>query len=97
MSIGRQQGFIEIKLLESSPPNVGKGKVFKGIAGSLLAFAGKLSFELNNDGVLMLISKTVLIEHYSKTYGFIRYQRSQKLILGTTASARLIQAFGVEI
>lgn len=66
MSLVRQEGYVEVNLLENSPPNVGAGKIFKGIAGSLLAFAAKLSFGLGHEGVIMLMSKTALIGHYRK-------------------------------
>jgi hypothetical protein len=94
MSIERREGYIEVKLLENSPSNVGKGKSIKGIAGSLLAFAARLSFDSGDDGVLTLISKSKLIEHYSKTYGFMRQGKGQKMILDTRASIELIATYG---
>ena len=96
MSIERKQGYIEVKLLENSPQNVGRGKQFKGIAGSLLASAARLSFQLENDGILMLISKSKLVDHYSKSYGFRLYQKDRKMILDTRASIKLIADHGLE-
>ena len=96
LAIARKPGFVEVSLLENSPPNVGRGKVFKYIAANLLAFAARLSFELDNDGVLMLTSKTALIDHYEKTYGFCVYQGRQKMILDTKASIQLVRSLSGE-
>jgi hypothetical protein len=83
-----------VTLLESHPQNVGRTKKFRGIAGSLFAFAVQLSFELGGDRFIAIDAKTELLEHYQLTYGFERLGHSQRMILTTGAAARLIGRYG---
>ncbi len=56
-------------LIESAKFNKGKNKLYKGVAGNLVAFACKLAFEKDYDGVVSFIAKTQLIGHYEQTLG----------------------------
>lgn len=56
-------------LIESATFNKGKNKLYKGIAGNLVAFACKMSFENNYDGVVSFIAKSQLVVHYEQTLG----------------------------
>lgn len=60
---------IFMDLIESAKFNKGKNKLYRGIAGNLVAFACKLSFEKGYDGVVSFIAKTMLIQHYEQTLG----------------------------
>lgn len=60
---------IFMDLIESAKFNKGKKKLYKGVAGNLVAFACKISFEKGYDGVVSFIAKTQLIEHYELTLG----------------------------
>jgi len=53
-------------LIESAKFNKGKSKLYRGVAGNLVAFACKLSFEKGYDGVVSFIAKTQLIKHYEQ-------------------------------
>lgn len=64
---------IEISLLELSVENIGKEKKFDFIGGCLIAFACRESFRRGHDGVVFLVPKSGLIEHYSTIYGFIHW------------------------
>ena len=58
--------------IEVAPHNLGKGKKYNNVAGCLLAFACKESFERgkgNYQGFLSFDSKTELIELYHYKYG----------------------------
>jgi len=58
--------------IEVAPHNIGKDKKYDNVAGCLLAFACKKSFELgigNYQGFLTFDSKTELIELYHYKYG----------------------------
>jgi hypothetical protein len=88
-----QDKYIRIATLESNPNDVGQSKTRRGIAGSLLAFAAQLSFELYHDGLIALDAKTVLLDHYRVTYGFKRMGHSQRMILYTAASSKLIRDY----
>jgi len=60
---------IFMDLIESAKFNKGKNKLYKGIAGNLVAYACKFSFEKNYEGVVSFIAKTRLIQHYEETLG----------------------------
>lgn len=64
---------IEIRLLEISKENVGSKKKYDRIAGILIAFACKESFQNGFYGFVSLIPKTKLINHYQQKYGFIPF------------------------
>lgn len=60
---------IEIKLLSSSAENIGKGKVYEGIAGCLIAFACRLAVtKYGAEACVSLVTKTELIKHYMQKY-----------------------------
>ena len=60
---------IFMDLIESAKFNKGKNKLYKGVAGNLVAFACKNSFEKGYGGVVSFVAKNQLIDHYSKTLG----------------------------
>lgn len=60
---------IFMDLIESSKFNKGKNKLYRGVAGNLVAFGCKMAFELNYGGVVSFIAKTQLIVHYEETLG----------------------------
>ena len=61
---------IHVRLIEVSSENRGKNKKYGRIAGCLLAFACRLAFKKKYEGYVSLYSKTELVEHYKKKYGF---------------------------
>jgi len=79
-------------LLESSPFNKGKSKVYFGVPGNLVAFACKLSFQRGYDGYVSFISKTKLIEHYIETLGAI-HLGSDLMIIDTKAALKLVNKY----
>lgn len=56
-------------LIENAKFNKAKNKLYSGVAGNLVAFACKMAFELNYNGVVSFIAKTQLINHYEQTLG----------------------------
>ena len=60
---------IYMDLIESAKFNKGKNKLYRGVAGNLVAFGCKMAFEKKYDGVVSFISKTQLVEHYEQTLG----------------------------
>lgn len=60
---------IFMDLIESVKFNKGKKKLYKGVAGNLVAFVCKTSFEKGYDGVVSFIAKSQLIDHYVLTLG----------------------------
>lgn len=60
---------VEIKLLASSKENIGTEKIYDGIAGCLIAFAGRIAVDKFEDAACVsLIPKTELKRHYMQRY-----------------------------
>lgn len=60
---------IYMDLIESAKFNKSKNKLYRGVAGNLVAYGCKMAFEKKYDGVVSFIAKTQLIEHYEQTLG----------------------------
>jgi hypothetical protein len=69
ISLTDKTDHIFMDLIESAPFNKGKKKLYRGVAGNLVAFACKLSFERDYNGVVSFMAKTQLVEHYKQTLG----------------------------
>ena len=69
ISMTDKSDHIFMDLIESAKFNKGKKKLYKGVAGNLVAFICKTSFEKGYDGVVSFIAKTQLIDHYALTLG----------------------------
>ncbi|MCD9189551.1 MAG: hypothetical protein LUM44_24295 [Pyrinomonadaceae bacterium] len=80
---------IFIHLLESAKFNKGKDKLYLGVAGNLVAFACKISFEKNYEGFVAFDSKTALIKHYERSLG-AKYFRGQRMFIETRAAEQLV-------
>ncbi len=61
---------IQIELLEVSDENIGRKKKIDRVGGCLIAWACRLSFLRGHNGMVFLVPKTGLIEHYAAHYGF---------------------------
>ena len=79
-------------LLESSPFNIGKDKVYEGVAGNLVAYACKLSFQKGFEGFVGFTSKTNLIKHYEKTLGAYHF-KNQRMIIETESAKFLVEKY----
>ncbi len=83
---------IYMDLLESSPFNIGKDKVYDGVAGNLVAYACKLSFQKGFEGFVGFTSKTNLIKHYEKTLGAYHF-KNQRMIIETESAKFLVEKY----
>ena len=92
ISISIEYDHIFINLLESAPFNIGKGKLYEGVPGNLVAYACKLSFQKGFDGFVAFTAKTRLIEHYEKTLGAYHFM-NQRMIIETFASRKLVEKY----
>lgn len=79
---------ILMDLVESAPFNIGRNKIYEGVAGNLVAYACKLSFQYGFDGFVSFTAKTRLIEHYEKTLGAYHFGGHRMII--PTASAEIL-------
>jgi len=82
-----------MRLLESAPFNVGKGKKYIGASGNLVAFGCLLSRQKGFQGVLAFDSKNKLMSHYEKTLGARRLNRSQRMYIGEPEADLLINTY----
>ena len=79
-------------MLESAPFNIGKHKIYEGVAGNLVAYACKISFQKGFEGFVSFTAKTKLIEHYAKTLGAYHF-KNQRMIIDTQAAKILVEKY----
>jgi hypothetical protein len=79
-------------LVENAPFNKGKTKMYAGVAGNLVAFACRLSFQRGHEGNVSFLSKSQLIDHYEKTLGAIHFG-GRVMIIETKAALKLIARY----
>jgi hypothetical protein len=92
LSIRKEPDHIFMNLLESAPFNIGRNKLYEGVAGNLVAFACKLSFQLGFDGFVAFTAKTKLINHYEDTLGAYHFG-GHKMIIETHSSKILVEKY----
>ncbi|MFS4415759.1 hypothetical protein [Maribacter sp. 2307ULW6-5] len=92
LSITVESDHIFMNLLESAPFNIGKRKLYEGVAGNLVAYACKVSFQKGYDGFVAFTAKTTLISHYEKTLGAYHFM-NQRMILDTEAAKFLVTKY----
>lgn len=83
---------IFMPLIETAIFNKGKQKLYKGVAGNLVAFACMTSFEKGYDGVVSFISKTQLVNHYQATLGAKLYG-GNRMFIDTKESYQLVKQY----
>jgi len=81
-----------IHLVESAPFNKGKLKIYLGVPGNLVAFACQLSFQRGYEGNVAFISKSGLVDHYTKSLGAIHIGK-QRMIIVPSAALKLIEKY----
>lgn len=92
LSITIENDHIFMNLLESAPFNIGQNKLYEGVAGNLVAYACKVSFQKGYEGFVAFTAKTQLIKHYEKTLGAFHF-KNQRMIIDTRASKRLVEKY----
>jgi hypothetical protein len=65
---------------------------FTVVAGNLIAFACKLSFERDYAGVVSFIAKTQLIEHYQQTLG-AKIFAGNRMFIDTSEALTLVTKY----
>lgn len=79
-------------LIENAPFNKGKTKMYAGVAGNLVAFACRFSFQRGHEGNVSFISKTQLIEYYEKSLGAFHFG-GRLMVVETKAALKLIDKY----
>lgn len=92
LSIEDKQDHIFMHLIESSKFNKGKGKVYLGVPGNLVAYGCKVSVDKGYEGFLAFDAKTSLIKHYQESLG-ATYFRGQRMFIETNAAIKLISQY----
>lgn len=92
VSLEIKSDHVYLHLIENAPFNKGKGKMYAGVAGNLVAFACKLSFQRGHDGNVSFISKTQLIDHYVNSLGAFHFG-GRIMIIETKAAIKLINKY----
>jgi hypothetical protein len=92
VSLKIETDHIYIHLIESAPFNRGKGKIYLGVPGNLVAYACRLSFQKGYEGYVSFHSKTKLIEHYEKSLGAHHFGR-QLMIIEKNAAKYLVEKY----
>lgn len=83
---------IYMHLLENAPFNRGNNKMYAGVAGNLVAFACKFSFQRGFEGNISFLSKSQLVEHYEKTLGAFHFG-GRVMIIETQSALKLINKY----
>ena len=92
LSLTIETDHIFMNLVESAPFNIGRNKIYEGVAGNLVAYACKVSFQKGFDGFVAFDAKTKLIQHYEKTLGAYRFG-GQRMIIPTEPALILIDKY----
>lgn len=92
LSITIENDYVYLNLLESSPFNIGKAKLYEGVAGNLVAYACKVSFQKGFDGFIAFTAKTNLIKHYEESLGAYHF-KNQRMIIETESAKKLVKRY----
>ena len=92
ISLTIEADHILMNLLESAPFNIGENKLYEGVAGNLVAYACKVSFQHGFDGYVAFTAKTNLIKHYEKTLGAYHIGRN-RMIIPADAAKILVERY----
>lgn len=92
ISLEVKEDHVFMHLVESAPFNKGKGKMYAGVPGNLVAFACKLSFQRGHEGNVSFLSKSQLIAHYEKTLGAFHFG-GRIMIIETQSALKLIDKY----
>ena len=92
LTVSIEADHIFMNLLENAPFNIGKTKLYEGVAGNLVAFACRMSFQHGFDGYVAFVAKTKLINHYEATLGAYHFG-GQRMIIPTPQAEFLVRKY----
>jgi hypothetical protein len=93
VSLEIMDNYIEMHLIETAPHNKGDNREFLGVAGNLVAFVCKMSFDLGFEGCVAFVAKTKLIDHYSETLGAKLIYGHERMGIFTEAAKKLVNSY----
>ncbi len=88
-----KQDHIFMPLIESAKFNKGSKKLYRGVAGNLVAFACKTSFEKGYDGIVSFIAKTQLVKHYETSLGAKLFGGGNRMFIDTKEAHSLVKQY----
>jgi len=92
VSLEIKSDHVYMHLVENAPFNKGRIKMYAGVAGNLVAFACKLSFQRGHQGNISFHSKTQLVQHYIDSLG-ATHVGGRIMIIHTVAALKLIDKY----
>ena len=92
VSLEIKSDHVYMHLVENAPFNKGRIKMYAGVAGNLVAFACKLSFQRGHQGNVSFHSKTQLVQHYIDSLG-ATHIGGRIMIIHTVAALKLIDKY----
>src|SRR5690606_25078143 len=92
LSLTLDKDHVLMNLLESAPFNIGKEKLYEGVAGNLVAYSCKISFQHGFDGYVAFTFKTKLIKHYEETLGAV-HVGGQRMVISANAAKLLVERY----
>jgi hypothetical protein len=92
VSLQERFDHVYMHLLESAHFNRGKGKVYAGVPGNLVAHCCLEAFRRGHEGNVAFQSKTQLVSHYQKTLGAFHVGNSG-MIVETVGAIRLVNKY----
>jgi len=92
VSVEVRTDHVFMHLLENAPFNKGKSKMYSGVAGNLVAFVCRLSFQRGYEGNTAFFSKSKLVQHYTETLG-ARHIGGRLMVIDTRAALILTNKY----
>jgi hypothetical protein len=92
ISFSDEKDHLFMHLIENAPFNKGKNKIYIGVAGNLVAFLCKESWDRKYEGFVAFVSKTRLIEHYERTLGAVHVS-NHKMVIFPKEALQLINKY----
>lgn len=92
LSIEIMEGYLEMHLIENAPHNFGSKRKYLGVAGNLVAFACKMSFDLGIGGFVAFTAKTQLVDHYITTLG-AESIKNERMIIASESAKKLVNSY----
>lgn len=92
MCVEIKSDHVYMHLVENAPFNKGQNKMYAGVAGNLVAFACRLSFQRGHEGNVSFLSKSQLIDHYEKSLGAVHFG-GRVMIIETKVALKLIDKY----
>ncbi len=88
-----KQDHIFMSLIENAGFNKGKNKLYKGVAGNLVAYCCKISFESGYEGVVSFVAKSQLITHYQQSLGAKLFGGGNQMFIDTREALVLVKKY----